>query len=477
MADLNIAAVVGDDVLSQIGRYLDRPMLETGQPIRTIEDKIVSANAYIGGAGISQALAAGADIVITGRAADPSLFSGPLMFEFSKPYSDFHFLGQTIAAGHLLECAGQVTGGYFADPGIKDVPELWHLPFPILTFRADGSFALEKLPDTGGLLNAATVKEQLLYEIEDPANYLTPDAVADFTAVTIRETADGRVELSGATGKPKTGLLKVSIGYRDGFIGEGEISYGGQNCVARAQLAEEIIRKRLEIIGLKPREARFDLVGLSSLYGRDFATLPPHRSLNEVRLRVTVRAEEKKTAEAVGREVEALYVNGPAGGGGVRKGVKEVIAIASVLIPAEDVSLFSQLCLIDQKCIFSCFGVCILHLANLLVTEPEKIKLKLYKIAHSRAGDKGNRSTISVIAYDPADYPMLVDGLTSERVLRHFRPIGVNEVERYELPNLCALNFVLGNALGGGVTRSLALDTHGKTLSHFMLEIELLPVA
>jgi hypothetical protein len=210
------------------------------------------------------------------------------------------------------------------------------VPFPILTFSEDSKIVLEKLPDTGGVLNAATVKEQLLYEIQDPANYYTPDTIADFSQVRVTEISDGRVVVSGASGKAKSGTLKVSVGYIDGYVGEGEISYGGHNCVARAKLAEEVLRKRFEILGLQYSELRIDLLGINSLYGAAAKHFSP-AGLVEVRLRVAMRTGDGETANAVGREVEALYVNGPAGGGGARRTVNRVIAIASVLIPEKEV--------------------------------------------------------------------------------------------------------------------------------------------
>ena len=280
----------------------------------------------------------GADIVITGRVADPALAVGPLMYEFGKDYdADVDFLGKATVAGHLLECGAQVTGGYFADPGVKDVPELWNLGFPILTFTEDERILLEKLPQAGGRLDRQTVTEQLLYEIQDPANYFTPDVIADFSQLSVEELSDGRVEVKGAAGKKRTGTLKVSVGYQDGYIGEGQISYGGRNCVARAKLAAEVIQKRLVLLNKHYSETRTDLIGVNSLYGAEQEKVFPAPQLSEVRLRVAVRAEKKEDAEVIGREIEALYVNGPAGGGGVRSSVESVLSIASVLIPEEDV--------------------------------------------------------------------------------------------------------------------------------------------
>ncbi|MFX1537252.1 MAG: acyclic terpene utilization AtuA family protein [Promethearchaeota archaeon] len=335
--NLKIAVVEGDDVLGVIEKYYCLPIIETGDKLETLSNDIISANAYIGGEQISCAIAGGADIVVTGRVADPSLFTGPIMYEFGKAYTDYEFLGKTIVAGHLLECGSQVTGGYFADPGYKDVPDLWNLAFPILTFFENGEMILEKLPNTGGVINKSTVIEQLLYEIQNPANYYTPDVIADFSGVTVKEIGENVVKICDASGKAKTGTLKVSIGYLDGYIGEGEISYGGHNCAARAYLAEEIIRKRLEMIHLDYRELRIDLIGVNSLYGAA-TTQFTKPEMNEVRLRVVVRTYSKEAAETIGREVEALYLNGPAGGGGARGYVNKVVSVASVLVPEADIT-------------------------------------------------------------------------------------------------------------------------------------------
>ena len=334
IAGLKIAAVTGDDVLDRLDRYGDTIFMETGQALSACKERILSANVYIGAQAITQALEEGADIVVTGRAADASLTVGPLMQAFGRSYDDYTFIGQATAAGHLLECCGQVTGGYYADPGYKDVPALWDLGFPIVTFYENGDFSVEKLPGTGGLLCVGTVAEQLLYELEDPARYLTPDGVADFSHIRLREEED-KVWVSGAAGREKTGTLKVSVGYTGGFVGEGEISYGGPNCLARAALAREVLERRFAMLDLGLEELRFDYIGVNSLYGgeRGLCDAEPR----EVRLRAAARAADRQTAEAVGREVESLYVNGPAGGGGVRCSVTDVISIASILIPEEDV--------------------------------------------------------------------------------------------------------------------------------------------
>ena len=257
---LKIAAVTGDDVFPKIERYQNETLLENGKQIKELGSSIVSANAYIGAAGIVQALKAGADIVITGRAADPSLFLGPMMYEFGWSFENAELLGKGTIGGHLMECGAQITGGYFADPGYKEVPELWNVGFPIMEVTENGEYHITKLANAGGLVSLATVKEQLLYEIHDPANYLTPDVIADFSSVQVEKVAKDVVKVFGGSGKPKTGLLKTSIGYKDGYIAEAEISYGGAGSVERAKLAKTVMEKRLAAQDIEPIEIRYDFI-------------------------------------------------------------------------------------------------------------------------------------------------------------------------------------------------------------------------
>lgn len=328
LGGLKVAAVTGDDVLEAI-RGSDLQLLEGGT-LADLDNRIISANAYIGAVPIVEALATGADVVVTGRAADPALFLGPLIHSFGWAADDWNKLGRGVLAGHLLECAGQVTGGYFADPGVKDVAGLAHLGFPIGEVSEDGDLVVTKLEGTGGAVTTATVKEQLLYEIEDPARYLQPDVIADFSQVRVRNAGPDRVAVEGGGGTARTGLLKVSIGYVDGYVGEGQISYAGTGAVERGRLALEIVRERLAITGVPMGEARFDLIGVDALHG---AALSQGGAPYEVRVRVAARTEAAAEAIAIGNEVEALYTNGPAGGGGVTKSVRQVVAIASALAP------------------------------------------------------------------------------------------------------------------------------------------------
>ncbi|MBJ9591555.1 acyclic terpene utilization AtuA family protein [Burkholderia seminalis] len=330
IAGLKVAAVEGDDVRDVVLRGAFR-FEESGDEVAAYRDRIVSANAYLGAAPIVDALAAGADVVLTGRVADPSLFAAPLIHAFGWRMDDWDTLGQATVVGHLLECAGQVTGGYFADPGYKDVPNLARLGFPIGEVAADGSVTITKVPHAGGRVSAATCKEQLLYEIHDPARYLQPDVVADFTRVAVAEEAIDRVRVTGGRGAARPDTLKVSVAYVDGYIGEGQISYGGPGARERARLALDIVRERLALTGVAATELRFDLIGVDALYGD--ATPAAHGEPAEVRVRVAGRAASAAEAARIGNEVETLYTNGPAGGGGAFKSTREVIAVQSVLLP------------------------------------------------------------------------------------------------------------------------------------------------
>ncbi|MGM0216527.1 acyclic terpene utilization AtuA family protein [Enterococcus sp. AZ109] len=336
--ELKIMAIIGDDVSQKLTEYRDVKILETNEHFSEINDKVISANAYIGASGIVEALKQGADIIITGRVSDPSLVVGPLVHEYSKNFNDYDFLGKATVAGHLLECAGQVTGGYYADNNRKVVPELWNLGFPIAEFHEDGQLTIEKLPDSGGIVSIDTVKEQLLYEIQDPENYYTPDVIADFTQIVVKEIDKNKVLIKGMTGKEKTGSLKVSLGISDGFIGEGEISYGGFQAMERAELANQIIQKRLSYLNVAFDEIRTDYLGVSSMYGESISKTINENYLNapEVRLRIAIRTSEKGNAEELCREMEALYTNGPYGGGGVRGRVTKIISILSIMIPEEE---------------------------------------------------------------------------------------------------------------------------------------------
>jgi hypothetical protein len=309
--NLRIAAITGDDVLAAVRTDVS-------------DGKLISANAYIGAEPIRDALSNGADIIFGGRIADPSLFLGALMHEFKWSDSDFERLSRGILVGHLLECAGQLSGGYFADPPFKQVPDLAHLGFPFADLLENGEAEFSKLDGTGGAITLQTCKEQLLYEIHDPAAYFTPDVIADFSNVELEQIAPDRVRATGASGRERPVTLKVSLGYMDGYIGEGQISYAGSGARDRAELASGIVREQLAALKCNPRELRCDLTGCES---------------SSVRLRIAGHFDSADEADLLAGAVEALYTNGPAGGGGVTRSVRPVIAIDSTEIARERVAI------------------------------------------------------------------------------------------------------------------------------------------
>ncbi|MEO3388153.1 acyclic terpene utilization AtuA family protein [Mesorhizobium sp. CAU 1741] len=331
--DLRVAVVEGDDIRDGLDlSLLDR--WEGDSNALDCASDIISANVYIGARQIAEAIRHGAQVVVTGRVADPSLALGPLVAHFDWSWDDWDLIAAGTLAGHLLECGSQVTGGYFADPGFKDVPDLANVGFPIAEVEADGSFVITKPEGTGGVVDLRTVKEQLLYEIHDPSDYLTPDVVLDITGVSLTQSGQDRVSVRGARGRPAPELLKATVGVSGDWLGEAEISYAGPNALARAQLAAAIVEERVAAKFPSLRR-RFDFIGALSVFGGDnrapdgFAWPAPA----DVRMRMAVSAREKAQAEYALREVAALYCTGPAGGGGIRSHLQARINTASFLAP------------------------------------------------------------------------------------------------------------------------------------------------
>jgi hypothetical protein len=328
---LKIAALEGDDVGALIG--LDTP-LDVGITVAEVGRRLVGANAYLGADAILPALEAGADVVITGRVADPSLFLAPLRQAFGWAVDDWESLGAGTLVGHLMECAAQITGGYFADPGYKDVPDLARVGFPIAEVAADGSAVITKLEDAGGLVSERTVKEQLLYEVHDPAAYVTPDVVADFSGVEIREVGKDRVEVGGGGGARRPDRLKVTVAFDGGLLAEAGISYAGPGAGERAALARAIVEERMLRVHGCNAPLRLDLIGVSALH----ATARCHRSdTQDVRLRAALRASSREQAELLLWEVESLLCCGPAGGGGYRGRITPSVLTHSAYIERDRV--------------------------------------------------------------------------------------------------------------------------------------------
>lgn len=331
---LRVAYIEGDDVLHLRDHF--KPFADDPLPD---PKTYFSANAYLGAGPVAEALDRGADVVLTGRVADPSLFLGALLHAFGWDPTSWERLGQGVVVGHLLECAGQLTGGYFADPGYKDVPDMDRIGFPIAEVDELGAAVLTKLEGTGGVINMQTCREQLLYEVLDPSSYATPDVIADVTKVCFEQQAPNRMLVCGGSGRSRPNQYKVSVGICDGVIAEGQISYAGPGALARAELAREILQKRLAQSGA--REVRFDIIGLNAIHGNLIARAEPY----EIRLRAAARFDEEADAKCLTREVESLYLNGPAAGSGVTSSVRENIAIIPALVARELVT--TTLCIAE----------------------------------------------------------------------------------------------------------------------------------
>lgn len=335
LSGMRYAAVLGDDVLEQVLQNPNLKQLENGRTVDEVFPTIISANAYLGVGPLVEALANNADVILTGRVADPSLFLAPLLHEFGWRGDSWDLLGKGTMIGHLLECAGQISGGYYSGLFGKVVPDLWNLGFPYAEVNEVGEGFISKAPGTGGLVSTATCTEQLLYEIHNPACYLTPDCTADFSRVNFKTLASDCVGFSGATGTPATDSYKVSVGYRNGFLAECQISYGGSDAMVRAEMAADIVRKRLLVLGVGVSDLRTDFIGYNAIN-----PLTPNElaTPKEVRLRVAARVSNRSDAELLTHEVESLYTNGPYGGGGVVKRIQELVSITSVLLPKAEVT-------------------------------------------------------------------------------------------------------------------------------------------
>ena len=515
-------AIVGGDALDSPEQraLLTETLAREDQPLDAAA--IACANAYLGAEGIAEALRQGADIVVTGRVADPSLTVGPALAYFGWAPNDWDRLAGATMAGHLLECGAQVCGGYYADPGFKDVPDLARVGFPIARIEDDGSCTVFKADGTGGGVNEHTVKEQLLYELHDPCAYLTPDVVADIGDATIETVAPGAVRLSGVRGHPRPAMLKANVFFANGWLAEGEISYAGPGAEARARLAADVLWQRLPA-DERQGPLRVDLIGVASVLGDDEGRMLAGCSsgdARDVRLRVASNHGDKRAAERVTREVTALYTCGPAGGGGVRTQLRQRLGLRSCLFPRELAAATVTLSPDPTShvpspepippdhpeegdrgpspevsdCGWGRNGAwgsrrdppCPVESPRLATRSPAPVpnsavppiaftpatrtrRVALRHAAHGRTGDKGNRSNISVIAWHPSLYPLLTEQLTEELVARQFADRRPLRVTRHLLPHLHAMNFVLDGVLDGGVNDALNLDSHGKALSFLLL--------
>lgn len=338
---LRVGVVLGDDVFDRIrdvhGRGIKLPNLDTGEDdIDRIMDRIVAANAYIGSERLIDALDQGADLVVTGRCTDNALYIAPMVHEFKWQLDDWDKIAAGITTGHIIECTAGCTGGM--SNFWKDIREPWRTAFPIAEVYENGDAIITKTKESGRFVTEWTVKEHLVYEIHDPQNYLMADGTADLTRLCVKQIGENAVKVTGFKGKPKPAMLKLCIGYEDGWIGESEISVSWPDALEKAKFCESFLRGRFKEKNLDIQEMRVDYIGVNSLHG-PLATLPHPGELNEVRIRAAVRTKTKEDANQVRREVTHLWTHGPVGSTAVISPPppRQVVALWPTLIPREEV--------------------------------------------------------------------------------------------------------------------------------------------
>lgn len=334
-AALRIGVITGDDLLPRLDELIEsgHPLanMDTGEPLATVRDRVLSANAYIGAAPIVEALGKGANVVITGRSTDTALTMAPLLYEFGWARDDWDKLASGIVAGHIIECGAQCSGGNCLYDW-RTIPDLANIGYPIIEAHEDGSFIVYKHPGTGGRIDVHSVTEQLVYEMGDPREYITPDVIADFTSICVDDAGENRVRVFGVRGRPPTDKLKVSIAYRAGYKATGTLVYAWPDALEKARLADRVLRERLDKLGLRFDEIHTEFLGVSATHGPLAGEVadPP-----EVQLRIGVRGNDRPSVERFTREIAPLVLNGPpsvTGFAGGRPKVEEVVAYWPALV-------------------------------------------------------------------------------------------------------------------------------------------------
>lgn len=487
---MKIAIVSGDDVVSLLGERSEDACfinLDTEQALSSVKNRLVTANAYVGCQGIVAALNAGADIVITGRVADPSMVAGACAHHYGWASDAWDCMAGATVAGHLLECGTHATGGISTD--WLSVPDPTHIGFPIAEVASDGSSVISKSSYAGGCVTESTVKEQLLYEIGDPSRYISPDVTVSILGLDVREISANRVSVRGAQGAPPPKTLKVSATFRDGYRAAGILTIVGPHAVRKAKRCGEIVLARLAEAGWKYRDSIVECLG-------NGASVPVLESENaehdsyETVLRISVEAETKEPIEAFSKEMIPLVSAGPQGTTGYAEGRPSVHAVFRYwpcLIPTALVSpnldFMSTSDTRDSEKPTAPWPAPSEHVLSrdggdtlLATTEPthaadsrsaKKSHRRLHHYTYGRSGDKGVNANIGVLVRDSRHYESMKNWLTVERVQQFLRGMGITQIDRYEVPNLGGLNFVLHGVL----KRSIRNDAQGKSLAQALLSM------
>lgn len=491
-ASLRIAVVEGDDLLPRLEELRPRISIASGPPLPAAEE-LLNANCYLGAPPIARALAEGADVVITGRTVDSALALGPLMHEFGWTPEDFDRLAAGCLAGHVIECGAQATGGLFTD--WTEVPSWDRIGYPIVECYEDGRFVLGKPPGTGGLVTPATVAEQILYEIGDPASYELPDVIADFSGVRLEQSGEDRVAVAGARGRPPSGRYKLTATVPDGYRTTALAMLTGIDAVAKAERVADAmlarVRRMLRDAGLDDfRNSRVEVLGAEALYG-------PHgrrRDTREVVLRIAVHHDQRRAVSIFAKEIASAGTSFAPGLSGLVGGRARPAPLLQLITGFVDREAIATTVTIGDRTIElaapaapSPSTPAAPHLAKPerpLAAAPDAdgagdatptASVPLVALAHGRSGDKGNDGNVGIIAREAEFVPLLRSQLTAERVAEHLAHLleggAAGRVERYECPGLAAFNFVLRDALGGGGLASLRYDAQGKALAQLLLDM------
>lgn len=478
---LKIAVVTGDDV-SELFTTLRRQDLKDMYTHEMPPEQLSSANAYTGAQGIAQALAMGADMVITGRCVDSAVVVGVLAHEFQWAWDDWDRLAAGTLAGHVIECGAQATGGLFTDWHL--VPDWAHMGYPVIDCEPNGAFTLSKPTGTGGLIHRGAVSEQILYEVGDPACYLMPDVTCDFRQVTVQTIDANRVRVQGALGQAPTASYKANGTYMDGYQLQVMMAIRGLDAPAKARkTADALLQRTREQLANQClpdySETCIELLGSESLYGPNAQQLPTR----EIILRIAARHTAAKGLSFLQRECAS---SGTSMGPGTRSSfsgradIQPVFKVFSFLVPKQLVSMTVTLQGQSQQLIAASTTTEPSSAPNhapataALALDGEREQVELVRIAWARSGDKGDDENIGVIARTPELYPVLLEQLSTARVRQYFSHLVQGAVQRYEVPGLHAVNFVLHNALGGGGVCSLRSDPLGKSFAQMLLSIPVL---
>ena len=479
---LRVGVVHGDDIMDSMDSLTASgesfTNMETGEKFGGVRSRVLSANVYLGAEPVVRALKAGCQIIVTGRVTDTGITVAPMIHEFGWSMNDWDKIAAGVVAGHIIECGCQASGGNISD--WQDVKSFHNMGYPIIEMESSGEFVVTKHPRTGGIISEKSVKEQLVYEMGDPSNYISPDAIARFDTIQLKQTSKDRVRVFGIVGKPAPPKLKISMSHEDGLKISGMLLVSGPDTLKKAKVITDIFWKK---VGTKFEETRTDIVGAGSIWPPSLNNYEP----NEIYLRFSASDHDASKFESFSKSLATIILSGPAGmavTGGGRPKPSPVIAYWPTLIDRTKITAHVTVIdtngadtTVDVPYTEPLKGGALTEVFSSVAPKAKKAKssrqveIRLRDIAYARSGDKGDTCNVGVLARSAESYEWLTRNLTADKVKLFYKGITFGKVIRFELENLHALNFLLERTLGGGGTRSLMVDPQGKTLAQALLEM------